>query len=60
MEGAIPETYTIVGSAEANPGEGRISNLSPLGKALPDHAVGDDVTVITPDGEMRFRIIAVT
>ena len=60
MIGDIPETYTIVGSAEADPGEGLISNESPMGKALLDHAVGDDVTVATPSGEMSFRIVAVT
>ena len=60
MNGDIPETYTIVGSAEADPSEGLISNESPMGKALLDHAVGDDVAVAAPDGEIRFRIIAVT
>jgi transcription elongation factor GreA len=60
MNGDVPETYTIVGSAEADPDDGLISNESPMGKALLDHAVGDDVTVTAPDGEMCFRIIAVT
>lgn len=60
MDGDGPETYTIVGSAEADPGDGLISNESPMGRALLDHAVGDDVVVAAPDGEMRFRIIAVT
>jgi transcription elongation factor GreA len=54
------ESYTIVGRAEANPCEGCISNESPLGRALLDHVVGDDVTVTTPLGELQFRIIAVT
>jgi len=60
IAGDIPETYTIVGSTEADPSEGMISNESPLGKALLSHAVGDDVTVSAPDGETYFRIIAVT
>jgi transcription elongation factor GreA len=60
MTGDVHETYLIVGSAEADPSEGLISNESPLGKALLDHAVGDDVTVATPNGEMHFRIVAVT
>lgn len=60
MNGDVPETYTIVGSTEADPSDSLISNESPLGKALLDHAVGDDVSVNAPDGEMRFRIIAVT
>lgn len=53
------ETYTIVGVAEASPSEGFISNESPLGKALLSHKVGEEVTVVAPVGEMKFRIIAV-
>lgn len=56
-----PETYTIVGSAEANPDEGLISNLSPLGRALLNHQIGDIVMVQTPsDNVLHFRILAVT
>lgn len=44
------ETYVVVGAAEANPSEGRISNESPMGKALIGHRVGDHVTVNAPDG----------
>jgi transcription elongation factor GreA len=58
-EGANLETYTIVGPAEANPSEGMISNRCPLGRALLDHTIGDKVEVLTPDGRMHFRIIAV-
>ena len=54
------ETYTIVGRAEANPCEGCISNESPLGRALLDRVVGDAITVTAPEGEMHFRIIAVS
>lgn len=57
--GAVPETYTIVGTAEANPDQGCISNESPFGKALLDHRVGDEVAADSPDGQMRFRIIAI-
>ena len=53
------ETYTIVGVAEAAPSEGLISNESPLGKALISHKVGEEVIVVAPAGEMKFRIIAV-
>src|SRR5512139_3898171 len=42
-EGQEPEEYTIVGPAEANPRKGRISNESPLGRALLDHKAGDRV-----------------
>ncbi len=51
------ERYTIVGSAEANPTEGKISNESPIGSALMGKKVGDVVTVQTPGGEVVFEII---
>jgi transcription elongation factor GreA len=54
-----PETYHIVGYAEADPKMGRISNQSPLGQALLGHRVGDEVIVNAPDGILRFRIVAI-
>jgi transcription elongation factor GreA len=54
-----PETYHIVGSAEADPKSGRISHQSPLGKALLGHRVGDEVIVDAPDGVLWFRITAI-
>ena len=54
-----PETYHIVGFAEAYPKTGRISNESPLGKALLGYRVGDKVTVSAPDGALYFRILAI-
>ena len=54
-----PETYHIVGSAEADPRSGRISNESPLGKALLGYRVGDEVIVNAPDGILSFQIIAI-
>jgi len=54
------EHYTIVGSAEANPGQGRISNESPVGKALLDKRVGDEVQVTAPAGTLRFTITAIS
>jgi len=56
-EGGEPETYHIVGSAEADPANGRISNESPLGKALIGHRVGEEVEVQTPGGLLHFRIL---
>ena len=50
------ETYTIVGAAEANPTEGRISHESPIGKALIGHKKGDKVQVDTPAGKIKFKI----
>jgi len=55
-----PETYTIVGSAEVDPANGFISNVSPLGKALLGHRVGDDVAVEAPGGTIHFVIQKVT
>jgi transcription elongation factor GreA len=54
-----PEVYTIVGPAEANPRTGRISNESPLGRALLDHRAGDKVTVDAPGGSFSVRILKV-
>ena len=58
-EDGEPETYRIVGFAEANPSEGLISNESPVGQALLKRHVGEDVIVKTPSGEIKFRIMAV-
>ena len=54
-----PEIYTIVGPAEANPRQGRISNESPLGRALMDHRAGDKVKVDAPDGSFYVQILKV-
>ena len=53
------ETYTIVGSAEADPFEGKISNDSPIAKSLIGRKIGDEVSVSTPGGEMNVRIISI-
>jgi transcription elongation factor GreA len=54
------ETYTIVGSAEADPFEGKISNDSPIAKSLLGRQVGDEVTVQTPGGEMLVKIVKIS
>src|SRR5579885_2487957 len=51
--------YTIVGAFEANPTAGRISNESPVGKALLGHRVGDLVIVSTPGGVKEYTIISI-
>jgi transcription elongation factor GreA len=56
-DGFDPESYAIVGSAEANPGDGRISNESPLGKALMGHRVGDKIAFDTPGGPAEVEIL---
>src|SRR5204862_6779879 len=48
--------YTIVGSAEAKPAEMKLSNESPVGKALLGHKRGEEVTFPTPKGERRLKI----
>lgn len=53
------EKYTIVGKAEADPSEGYISNESPLGQALLNHLVGDEIVVHAPVGEIQYRVLAV-
>jgi transcription elongation factor GreA len=60
QEGSYPEErYHMVGAREANPMEGRISNESPIGKALLGRKAGDTVTVATPGGEMELKILSV-
>jgi transcription elongation factor GreA len=54
-----PELYHVVGSTEADPVEGRISNESPLGRQLMGSKVGDVVKVNAPDGLIRFKIVAI-
>lgn len=59
MEDDFEESYEIVGSQEANPRKGKISDDSPVGRALRGHRAGDVVSVEAPDGSLRFEIIAV-
>ena len=51
--------YTIVGSAEADPYEGKISNESPVGRALLGRTIGDIVDVQVPDGVAKFEILEI-
>jgi len=50
-------TFVVVGSSEADPAAGRISNVSPVGRALIGRSAGDDVAVAAPRGEVRYRIV---
>lgn len=54
------ETFRIVGSAEANPAEGRISNESPVGRALLGHRKGDKVQVSVPAGSWTYKIVSIS
>jgi transcription elongation factor GreA len=58
-ENFTPETYHVVGAKEADPRNGKISNESPIGKALMDHKVGDIVETETPDGKITFKILKI-
>ena len=53
------ETFMMVGAAEADPTQGRISNVSPLGQALMGRKIGDSVAIKAPAGEMVFRIVGI-
>ncbi len=57
-EGEV-ETYTIVGKVEADPTEGRISNVSPCGSALLGHSEGDEVDVLAPGGVFSVKILKI-
>lgn len=59
-EGAnTEEVFSIVGPAEADPANGKVSNESPLGRALLGHQSGESVTVETPEGKFVFKIVTV-
>ena len=49
--------YTIVGSAEANPTESKLSNESPVGKAIIGKKKGETVEVVAPRGSMKYKIL---
>lgn len=51
--------YTVVGSVEADPLSGKISNESPLGLALLDKKVGDTANITTPKGEIVYKIVEI-
>ena len=53
------DEYTIVGSAEADPSESKISNESPIGKALLGKIVGDELDVQVPDGISRIKVLEI-
>ncbi len=52
-------TYSLVGSNEANPMEGKISDQSPVGAALIGKKIGDEVEVAVPNGTVRFKVLDV-
>ena len=59
MEEHVKETDTIVGSAESNPFEGRISNESPVGRALVGAKAGDIVEADAPNSVIKYKVISI-
>ncbi len=58
-DGDEAERYTIVGSTEANPLDHKISNESPIGKALLQKCKGDVIEIVSPSGLIRYEILGV-
>ncbi len=59
VELGVEDEFTIVGSAEADPMNGAISDESPVGKAMLDAKVGKTVIAETPAGELKYKIVAI-
>lgn len=53
------QQYTIVGSTEANPDKGMISDESPLGRALMGRKAGEEVEVSVPNGKMKYKVVKI-
>ncbi|MEG1501338.1 MAG: transcription elongation factor GreA, partial [Clostridiales bacterium] len=51
--------YTIVGSVEINPAQKKISNESPIGKALLGHAIGDEIEITIPAGTLNVKVLSI-
>ena len=60
LETGDKEQYLIVGSAEADPLNGRISHESPVGRALLGHKVNDVVVVQAPQGQLKFKVAQIS
>jgi transcription elongation factor GreA len=58
-EGYDPETYHLVGPAEADPRSGKISHESPIGIAIMDKKVGDIAEAETPGGRIKFKVVKI-
>ncbi len=59
MQGGDVVQYAIVGSAEADPSAYKLSNESPVGRAIIGHKPGDKVTVAVPQGSRKFKVLAI-
>ena len=58
-DGEKEKVYTIVGDFEANPSEGKISLLSPLGRAVDGRKIGESISLETPRGKITYKIITI-
>lgn len=58
-DGDAPETFTIVGSTEADPAKAKISNESPIGSAILDKEAGSEVIVHAPAGDLKYKIVKI-
>lgn|SRR5574341_188300 len=58
-DGSSPEKYHVVGAKEADPRNGKISNESPIGRAVMGHKVGEVVEAETPGGKVKFKILKI-
>jgi transcription elongation factor GreA len=54
-----PEVFHMVGAKEADPRNGKISNESPIGRALMNHKAGDIIEAETPSGKIKFKILKI-
>jgi transcription elongation factor GreA len=53
------QVFTVVGPTESDPSSGRISSVSPVGKALLGRAAGEEAVVVTPRGQTRYRVVSI-
>lgn len=58
-DGNDEKTYNIVGDLEANPSEGKLSLLSPIGRAIAKRNAGSEISIETPKGEIKYKIVSV-
>jgi transcription elongation factor GreA len=58
-QGEVKTTFQIVGAKEADPRAGKISHVSPIGKALLGKKVGESAQAITPGGPVRFKVLEI-
>lgn len=59
-KGGKTKSYRVVGTVEANPSEGKISDESPIGQALLKKAVGDSVEIVTPAETVEYKIVSIS